>query len=196
MGWHGQTPHTSYADPDDCLLISIKRETSQLNDRVKAALSSGLWFGYSPIIPGTVGTLPAVGVFVVISLVCAPFFQFVLTSCLFVLSCVLSIALGSWAEKYWKRKDPRQFVLDEIASFFLTVMLFRVPSPVDKVFWAAVFWAFIMTRVFDIIKPPPARSLEYLPGGWGILLDDLTASVYAACVLNGAKYFWPSLFGL
>jgi phosphatidylglycerophosphatase A len=50
--------------------------------------------------------------------------------------------------------------------------------------------------LFDIIKPPPARTLESFPGGWGILLDDLVASVYAAGVLNGAKYFWPALFGL
>jgi phosphatidylglycerophosphatase A len=168
-----------------------QREITQLNSRLRAALCTGLWFGYSPVIPGTVGTLPAVGVFVIISLVFSPFAQLLLTAFFFALSCILSIALGAWAEQYWKTKDPRQFVLDEIASFFLTVMLFSVPSLVHT-----VFWAFVMTRLFDIIKPPPARTMESLPGGWGILMDDLVASVYAALVLHAAKHFLPSLFGL
>ncbi|MCX5861968.1 MAG: phosphatidylglycerophosphatase A [Deltaproteobacteria bacterium] len=160
-------------------------------DRLRIALCTAFWFGYSPIIPGTIGTLPAVGLFVLISLCFTPYFQIILTGFFFVLCCILSVPLGTWAEKFWKKKDPRQFVLDEVASFFLTVLLFGVPSLIHT-----VLWAFTMTRLFDIIKPPPARKLESIPGGWGILLDDLVASMYAATALHVAKYFFPSLFGL
>ncbi len=107
------------------------------------------------------------------------------------LSCILSVYLGAWAEKFWGGKDPRHFVLDEVAGFFLTVLLFRVPD-----LGLTVLWGFVATRAFDVIKPPPASSLEVLPAGWGILIDDLIASLYAAAFLHVASRLLPSLFGL
>jgi len=141
--------------------------------------------------PGTMGSLPAVAIFVLIATVVTPEHQSVAIAACFAASCVLSVALGRWAERHWQTKDPRPFVLDEVASFFLTVLLFRVPDLL-----LTVCWAFVATRFFDIVKPPPANRLESLPGGWGILLDDLVASIYAAAVLHLASSYFPSLFNL
>jgi len=150
-----------------------------LKNVVLAALSTALGFGYSPLIPGTVGTLPAVALFLVIAKTVPIDHQtWAIAACLLI-ACLLSILLGPWAQRYWGRKDPRQFVLDEVAGFFVTVLLFRMPDPLQT-----TLWAFVATRFFDIVKPFPARRLENLPGGWGILLDDLAASLYAAGALH------------
>jgi phosphatidylglycerophosphatase A len=150
-----------------------------LRNFICAALSTALGFGYSPLIPGTVGTLPAVALYLAIAMTVPSRLQtWAIAACLLV-ACLLSILLGPWAQRYWRRKDPRQFVLDEVAGFFVTVLLFRTPDPLQT-----ALWAFVATRFFDIVKPFPARRLEGLPEGWGILLDDLVASLYAAGALH------------
>jgi len=52
------------------------------------------------------------------------------------------------------------------------------------------FWAFPVTRIIDILKVPPARRLEKLPAGWGVLADDLLGSLYAAAVLHAGFWLW------
>lgn len=88
----------------------------------------------------------------------------------------LCVALGPWTYRYYGRKDPGPCVLDEAAGISLTALFVPIHSA-----WSfpAIFVAF---RVFDILKPPPAKQLEKLPQGWGILLDDLAAAVYANVV--------------
>jgi phosphatidylglycerophosphatase A len=92
------------------------------------------------------------------------------------------------AAAHFTRKDPGPFVLDEAAGVCLTWL--ALPGNPDA--WSPHAWAvvsavfvFLAFRVFDILKPPPARQLEKLPEGWGILADDLMAAVYAnlACQL-------------
>ena len=70
------------------------------------------------------------------------------------------------------------------------MLLFRTPDP-----WITCLWAFVVTRGFDILKPPPARRLETIPGGWGILLDDMLTSLYAALTLNILAVIFPEIFG-
>ncbi|MGB9618548.1 MAG: phosphatidylglycerophosphatase A family protein [Desulfomonilaceae bacterium] len=161
------------------------------SQRFKVMLATAFWFGMSPTIPGTVGTIPAVILFIGTALWIPAAWQWLVITGLLVASCILCVSLGEWAEKYWGVKDPRHFVLDEVAGFFLTVLLFRVPDLA-----ATVLWGFVATRAFDIIKPPPASSLEVLSAGWGILIDDLIASLYAAVFLHAAARLLPSLFGL
>ncbi|MBX3372495.1 MAG: phosphatidylglycerophosphatase A [Phycisphaeraceae bacterium] len=91
---------------------------------------------------------------------------------------------GWWAEAWWGRKDPGRLVADEVAGQSLT-LLFLPWHPVHSAgdlgrnaLIALV--AFLAFRICDIIKPPPARRLESLRGGAGILLDDLVAGLYAA----------------
>jgi phosphatidylglycerophosphatase A len=159
-------------------------------DRICEALCTSLWLGCSPVAPGTVGSLPAVLVFVLIKLLAPHQFQLPMIAAALAVTCIISIPLGKWAERHWNKKDPRYFVLDEHAGFFVTVLLFGVPSLA-----LTVIWAFVATRVFDIIKPWPASKMEVLPHGWGILVDDLVASLYAAGFLYVLAWCLPVLFG-
>jgi len=83
--------------------------------------------------------------------------------------------------------DPGWFVLDEAAGLWLAVAVLTTPS------WTGIGLAFLLFRVFDITKPPPIRKLEQATGGWGIVLDDLGAGVYALAVLFAWEYWGPSL---
>ncbi len=159
-------------------------------DRICEALSTSLWLGYSPVAPGTVGSLPAVLIFVLIQLFAPRQFQTVVIATALAVTCIISIPLGKWAEAYWNKKDPRHFVLDEHAGYWVTVLLFGVPSLA-----LTVIWTFVATRVFDIIKPWPASKMESLPHGWGILTDDLVASLYAAGFLHILAWCFPVMLG-
>ena len=136
--------------------------------------------GLSPIAPGTAGSLAAaIGLYAVA--LSGPSFwawQLVLLVGL-IASSVLMVALGPWIEGYFGRKDPQAVVLDEVAGICLTALLLPLRGPHGIVTLLAVFAAF---RLFDVTKPPPARQLERLPAGWGILCDDLAAAVYANLV--------------
>jgi phosphatidylglycerophosphatase A len=89
----------------------------------------------------------------------------------------LCVTLGRWTVEYYGRKDPGSCVLDEAAGISLTALIVPIYAGWREV-WAllAIFVAF---RIFDIVKLPPAKQLERLPYGWGILMDDLAAAVYA-----------------
>jgi phosphatidylglycerophosphatase A len=158
-------------------------------DRFFAFLSTGFGFGYSPVVPGTVGTLPAVAFFVLAEKLLPSGQAFWATASALAVSCIVSVPLGYWAERRWGEEDPRRFVLDEIAGFLLTVLLFRGESLV-----AVTVAAFIATRFFDVVKPPPVFRLQRLPGGWGILIDDLAASLYAVVCLYAIAWVFPALF--
>jgi phosphatidylglycerophosphatase A len=157
-------------------------------------LSTSFGLGFSPIASGTVGSLPAVALFVLVAMTQAPEMQIALLIAALVLSVLLSAGLGPWAENYWGKKDPGYFVMDEWAGFFLTVVIFYSPYQGKNVLLVAL-WAFLATRFFDILKPPPCRRLEKIPGGWGIVLDDLGASVYAGGSLYLGAWLFPWLFG-
>jgi phosphatidylglycerophosphatase A len=131
--------------------------------------------GLSPVAPGTVGSLAASAVLLAIAHYTSPawsLWQWELLAGLF-LACYFSVTFGRWAIRYYHRKDPQMFVLDEVAGICLTNLFQTVIS------WQSIAIAFVMFRIFDVIKPPPCKDLEKSPAGWGILLDDLAAAVYA-----------------
>jgi len=74
-------------------------------------------------------------------------------------------------------KDPQIVVIDEVLGQWLTL------AGALRVNWRSVLLAFALFRFFDIVKPPPIRLIERLPGGAGIVLDDMMAGVYGALVL-------------
>jgi phosphatidylglycerophosphatase A len=80
------------------------------------------------------------------------------------------------------KKDPSHVVIDEVAGQLVTL----IACPIV---WRALLAGFILFRVFDILKPPPIRSLEKLPEGTGIVVDDLGAGVYALIVLQLLLHF-------
>jgi len=97
-----------------------------------------------------------------------------------ILFSVLNIRLAPWAIAEFSDKDPGKFVLDEAAGICLTILF--LPMGTGWATGKTLAAAFVAFRLFDITKPPPARQLESLPTGWGILLDDLAAAVYANLV--------------
>jgi phosphatidylglycerophosphatase A len=93
----------------------------------------------------------------------------------------VSVAIGIPAATLEARgcgkKDPSHVVIDEVAGQLVALLA----CPVR---WQGLLAGFILFRVFDILKPPPIRSLEKLPEGTGIVVDDLGAGVYAWIVLR------------
>jgi phosphatidylglycerophosphatase A len=133
--------------------------------------------GFLPLVPGTFGSLAGVVVVLV------TFGQGPLHGLLG--ACVLTVLLGPAACRAAGRKDPSAVVMDEVAGMILALQFTPDPTPMQ------VAWGFLFFRAFDILKPPPARLLEKLPGGWGILLDDLAAGLYAAAALWGLGRIVP-----
>lgn len=110
---------------------------------------------------------------------------------LVIVSAVGCIALGRWAEHRYHGKDPGVVVLDETAGMALALLLVELtPVPTDDPLhrWLGsaiiIGSAFVLFRIFDIIKPQPANLMQQFPAGWGILLDDLVAAVYANVILQ------------
>ena len=140
--------------------------------------------GLSPVAPGTAGSLATTLLLALIywgmsrsAAVPSPLHWNLVLIAGILISGALCIALGPWTVDYFNRKDPGPCVLDEAAGICLTALFVPI-YPGWRAAWtlAAVFAAF---RVFDIVKLPPAKHLERLPLGWGILVDDLAAAVYA-----------------
>jgi phosphatidylglycerophosphatase A len=90
---------------------------------------------------------------------------------------LLSIPAATQVARATGRKDPQFIVIDEVAGQIIA--LIAVPLT-----WQAFLAAFILFRVFDILKPPPVRQLERLPGGTGIVLDDVAAGIYALVLVQ------------
>src|ERR1700761_397205 len=97
-----------------------------------------------------------------------------------ILLTVVVTALGIWngnkVEPIWG-KDHNRVVIDEVAGMFISLLFVPVALP-----YVAI--AFILFRFFDITKPLFIRRLENLPGGWGVMFDDVLAGVYANIVLQ------------
>ena len=79
-------------------------------------------------------------------------------------------------------KDPREVVADEFAGQSLAFFIVGLFGTGD--IWTTTVWVFLLFRIFDILKPWPCRKLEGLRDGWGVLADDLAASVYAALIFQ------------
>jgi len=142
------------------------------------ALATGFYSGYIPLAPGTFGTVVAVPFCYVLS-VLGP-----LEGIVFV-GAFLGVAvwISGEAEKIFKKKDSGLIVIDEMAGFLVT--LYAIPLTVTTL--AA---GFLLFRLMDIAKPFPVRRLETaLPGGWGVVGDDVLAGVYANVVLRVVMYF-------
>lgn len=111
---------------------------------------------------------------------------------LFVILIVFSAACilyGDYAEARFGRKDPGQVVADETAAQCIPLMF--LPAVALVTWWMAgltVLLAFLSFRAFDIWKPWPARGIQQTPGGWGILLDDLVAGLYAMVVVQAFSW--------
>jgi phosphatidylglycerophosphatase A len=103
-----------------------------------------------------------------------------------VMVAVIGVIVAGRAARYAQIEDPQWVVIDEVSGQLLTYYLFFWLLPLN---WKSWLLGFILFRAFDIWKPFPARQLEHLPGGWGIMADDWMAGIYAALVLRVALHF-------
>lgn len=108
---------------------------------------------------------------------------------IFSIACVMQ---GDRAEAHFGRKDPGNVVADETAGQSLALIFLPAAAfadPMRSAFTLAT--AFLAFRLLDIVKPWPARGLQRVPGGWGILIDDLIAGLYAAAVTQlTVRWMW------
>jgi len=115
------------------------------------------------------------------------------------LSSWISVIWGEWAIERFKRKDPSQFVLDEFAGQWIALLWLPIAANSHSL-TAAGFWTFcwivgvqfVLFRILDVIKPPPARQFENLPAGWGILCDDLMSGAYALIIGQIIWHYTPA----
>lgn len=130
--------------------------------------------GYSPVAPGTAGTVAALPLYFLLKNLPLP---------RYLLSVGVLAALGTAAasrvEPLWG-KDPGRVVIDEVVGFLVTLV--SRPKGIKE-----ILIGFVLFRLFDVVKPPPARNLEALPGGVGIMADDIAAGAMGALVLAGIR---------
>lgn len=155
-------------------------------EAVRLAAITGLGSGFAPVAPGTWGSAVAVLLFVAAWYASRALLgpsrlaPELLGALGIVIATWLSVRWGSWAVARFGRKDPSAFTLDEFAGQWVALLVLPVAVGVDAWSLAAVIAGqFVLFRIFDILKPPPARQAEALIGGWGIVADDLFAGLYA-----------------
>jgi phosphatidylglycerophosphatase A len=129
--------------------------------------------------PGTWGSIAAVLLWFAYAQLAHPTPQTLLIALVtgIVLSIVLGVPAATIAARESGRHDPQFVVIDEVAGQWIALLF----SPAD---WRHALIALILFRLFDITKPFPARQLESLPEGWGIVFDDVAAGLYALGVAS------------
>lgn len=141
------------------------------------ALATGFYSGYSPFAPGTIGALVATLIWLIgyffLDYVCLQ----IVTSVAILVFTLLSIPSINRLEKIWG-EDPSRVVVDEMVGVWISLLA----VPVDG-HWGYIVGAFVLFRLFDIVKPLGVRRMEQIGGGWGVMLDDILAGVYGAIVL-------------
>ena len=137
--------------------------------------------GYFPIAPGTAGSAAGLVFYVLVWWTGSPLVEAGLILALF--------AAGIWAattaERYFGGIDPGPIVIDEVVGMLVTLAFIPVG-------WVGAAAGFVLFRIFDVIKPYPARQFERLHGGLGVMADDVMAAVYANLSLRFLMWLLPA----
>lgn len=137
--------------------------------------------GYFPMAPGTVGSAVGLVAFLLVRMAGGGWLE--------AAAILASFAAGTWAagvaEHHFGRPDPGPVVVDEVMGMLVTLAFL----PVSVTGALVGFFAF---RLTDIVKPWPARGLESLPGGLGVMADDAMAAVYAHLLVRAACWAFPA----
>jgi len=142
-------------------------------------LATGAGAGYAPFAPGTAGSLLGLLLFWPLSRL--PFAGEVgVTAALFLLGTLAATHMASRLGL----KDPGIVVVDEVVGQWVSLLLLPL-TPVT------VALGFLLFRLLDVVKPWPARDFERLPGGWGIMADDVMAGIYANLLVRVGLLVWP-----
>jgi phosphatidylglycerophosphatase A len=151
-------------------------------DQGATFVATGGYSGYAGVVPGTVGSL--VGLALYLPTTASPISVRIAAA---VALFFLGVFASNRVAAIWRIKDPHAVVIDEIVGMWIALIFVRY----DVVYFVA---AFLLFRLFDVIKPFPARQAELLQGGWGIMLDDVFAGIYAGAAVYGFEALRSFLF--
>ena len=132
--------------------------------------------GYLPLAPGTWGSASAV-----IAWRLLPEMELFRLSLIVIVIFLIGVNASSIVSNKERDSDPSKVVIDEWAGMWIALLM--IPNE-----WVWLGIAFLLFRVFDIIKVYPANRFERLPGGWGIMMDDVVAGLYAGVVTQAAAF--------
>jgi phosphatidylglycerophosphatase A len=144
---------------------------------------SGFGLGFSPVAPGTIGALGAM-VPAILILRYAPNPNLILGSLVLVFT-ILGIIGSNKLQNQWG-KDPSRIVADEMVGMWISLLWIGAG-------WIPMISAFILFRFFDIVKPLGIHKTEQLPGGIGVMADDILAGIYANLLLQSVFRIIPNL---
>ena len=148
-------------------------------DFLARVVATGFGSGYSPFAPGTAGS--AVGLLLFWPLA-ARAWPWQLGACVAVF--LVGVVAAGRVARSVGAEDPGLVVVDEVAGQWITLLALPFTP-------AVALAGFLLFRVMDVVKPWPARDLERLHGGWGIMADDVMAGIYAHLVLRVGLLVWP-----
>lgn len=138
-------------------------------------IGSGLYSGYSPVASGTVASFVALLIYFI-----PGFERLYIIIPVSILFSLYGITLGSKFENIYG-KDPKQCTIDEFVGMWIS--LIALPKTIGIAITTFFIW-----RILDIIKPPPARKLEKLKGGFGIIIDDVVSAIYTLLIMHVVVY--------
>ena len=148
-------------------------------DPLSTVVATGLGTGYSPVAPGTFGS--ALGLLLFWPAHRLPAWALVAMTLVIALG---GVAAGDRLARRLGIEDPGRVVIDEVAGMWVSLLFLPFG-------WKTALVGFLAFRVMDVVKPWPARQLEDLHGGWGIMADDLMAGVYANLLVRVVLLVWP-----
>ena len=155
--------------------IGDEKPAASATDRLLIPIATGLGVGLAPVAPGTWGSLWGLPLVYGMQAALLSPATYAAASLALIL---LGVAACNAATRHFGRKDPPQVVIDEIAAFPLVF----AATDFD---WLTAVLGFVRFRILDVWKPWPIRRLARLPGGWGVMADDLLAGVLAGAMLWG-----------
>lgn len=148
-------------------------------------LSTGLGTGFVPVAPGTAGAFLALVEWYVLYLFLDTVSLFWVTLALIIITTVIGAWTSDVMEKYWG-KDPRAVNIDEFVGTWIPLLI----APSVKYTWLLAFLGFAFFSLIDIFKPLGCRWVDQnVPGGWGVMLDDVLAGFYALITVALIKIF-------
>ncbi len=134
--------------------------------------------GYLPLAPGTWGSIFALLVWYFFLVDLSPLLLMIISLVVFFVGVITSASVIESTGN----GDPSEVIIDELAGQWIAL----IAVPHTLVYGIA---AFLLFRILDIFKPPPIKQLERLPGGWGVMLDDVAAGIITCTILNGYRLY-------
>ncbi len=149
--------------------------------RLAVFIATAGYCGYFPIAPGTVGSAAGLVVYLLVWWSGSPLVEAALIAAVF----AAGVWAGTTAERFFGGIDPGPVVIDEVLGMLVTLAFIPVG-------WSAALAGFVLFRLFDVFKPWPARSLERLHGGLGVMADDAMAAIYSNLALRFLMWLLPA----